>query len=286
MKSDGTVLTPMGGVELQVKQYDASTWQTPHYDGCARVSFLLRGDVREATARGAIHLQSGDVLIKSSLIKHETWFGDNPVRIASICFAESEGRSLVSGSAWTPRRGPLARKLGWAMAQSIAVGNVRTAFAAAADLLANPADENGHESSRAPGWLSALRDELCEVGLKGVDVAAVASAIGVHPVHVSRRFRRCYGTSLTEFAQAWAVHRALVLLDESEMSLSEVAAHAGFYDQSHLGRVVRTVTGLTPGILRSVLDSSRRIARDGRGNRKRKPDQHCKDCPDEELEAN
>jgi AraC family transcriptional regulator len=75
----------------------------------------------------------------------------------------------------------------------------------------------------------------------------------VHVSHLSRLFRRCYGASVTEYAQAHSVRRALASLAQPQLALSDVALAAGFYDQSHLNRVFRRITGRTPGACRAML---------------------------------
>jgi AraC family transcriptional regulator len=49
------------------------------------------------------------------------------------------------------------------------------------------------------------------------------------------------------------VRRAFAQLCQIDRPLSEVALGAGFYDQSHMTRVFRRVTGRTPGACRALL---------------------------------
>jgi methylphosphotriester-DNA--protein-cysteine methyltransferase len=97
-----------------------------------------------------------------------------------------------------------------------------------------------------------LREELEEFSLSRIDVAARAKKAGAHPAHASRLFRRCYGASITEHAQAQSVRRAIASL-ASGATLSDTALAAGFYDQSHMNRVFQRVTGRTPGAHRAML---------------------------------
>jgi transcriptional regulator GlxA family with amidase domain len=73
------------------------------------------------------------------------------------------------------------------------------------------------------------------------------------PAHASRLFRTCFGASLTDFAQAHGVRRAIGLMTAPDARLSEVALAAGFYDQSHMSRVFRRVSGRAPGAHRAVV---------------------------------
>jgi AraC family transcriptional regulator len=118
------------------------------------------------------------------------------------------------------------------------------------DLMAASNDDVDERS--APRWLAILRRDLEEATLASVCVGTRARTAGAHPAHASRLFRRCYGASITEFAQTQSVRRALRSMAASQQPLSDVALAAGFYDQSHMTRVFRRMTGRTPGAHRAM----------------------------------
>lgn len=67
--------------------------------------------------------------------------------------------------------------------------------------------------------------------------------------HFSRVFRRETGDSPWSFVRRARVERAKTLLERGE-SPAAAAVEAGFYDQSHLTRVMKEVEGTTPGRFR------------------------------------
>jgi AraC family transcriptional regulator len=83
-------------------------------------------------------------------------------------------------------------------------------------------------------------------------VERIANVVGVHPVHLARVFRRRYGCSVGEYARNWRVEVASRQLATSTNSIAEVAAVAGFADQSHLCRTFKAVSGLTPNEFRTI----------------------------------
>lgn len=101
----------------------------------------------------------------------------------------------------------------------------------------------------APDWqaafLSALRDSDEAAG-------AIATRLGVSAAHASRAFRRSHGMGPRALRLELRWRRALGLLG-GPGSLADVAAQAGFADQSHFNRVVRTCSGLTPRRLRAQI---------------------------------
>ena len=77
---------------------------------------------------------------------------------------------------------------------------------------------------------------------------------GVHPVHLSRVFRKCVGEGIGEYVHRLRVRAACEQILEPEISIAEVSLALGFADQSHFTRAFRRVTGMTPAAFRSQLE--------------------------------
>jgi AraC family transcriptional regulator len=90
----------------------------------------------------------------------------------------------------------------------------------------------------------------------------IAGQVAVHPIHLSRVFRKTLRCGLGEYVNRLRIQYACQRLAGDEQALSELAAAAGFADQSHFGRVCKSLTGSTPGELRQLLrkDSPREAA--------------------------
>jgi AraC family transcriptional regulator len=104
----------------------------------------------------------------------------------------------------------------------------------------------------APSWLGHAIELLHETLPDNLTVQRIANVVGVHPVHLARVFRRRYGCSIGEYARNWRVEVASRQLAASTSPIAEVAAVAGFADQSHLCRTLKTVSGLTPNEFRMI----------------------------------
>ena len=82
-------------------------------------------------------------------------------------------------------------------------------------------------------------------------VDSIAAWCGLSRPHFSRRIRSLTGLWPQPMILGSRVESAKHLLERGEASLSEVAYTAGFADQSHLTRVLRRYTGLTPAAYRA-----------------------------------
>lgn len=81
------------------------------------------------------------------------------------------------------------------------------------------------------------------------DLAAVAH---VSPFHFARVFRAATGRSPHRYVLERRVALAEELLTRTTLPIAEVAARAGFADQSHLTRVLGRHLGRTPGAVRAA----------------------------------
>jgi len=122
-----------------------------------------------------------------------------------------------------------------------------------AEMLSFAARASQHESRRAPGWLSRVLDKLRLEHCRRVTLDELAREAGVHPVHLSRTFRRCVGEGIGEHVHRLRVRTACERMLDPYASLAEVSFAAGFADQSHFTRSFRRITGMTPAAFRSVL---------------------------------
>jgi AraC family transcriptional regulator len=84
-----------------------------------------------------------------------------------------------------------------------------------------------------------------------ISLRDIAEAANVSPYHLARLFKQSMGTPPHRYLVQVRVQsaHALLALGTEKRSLAEVAAAAGFSDQSHLTRHFKRVLGVTPGQL-------------------------------------
>jgi len=102
-----------------------------------------------------------------------------------------------------------------------------------------------------PEWLSKAVELIRSEYASGISLAEVAAAAGVHPVTVAVAFRRHFGRSVGDYVADLRTAYARRELENTHRPIAEIAQEAGFYDESHMGRVFRRRFGISPGALRS-----------------------------------
>ncbi|MCX7514911.1 helix-turn-helix transcriptional regulator [Frateuria hangzhouensis] len=114
----------------------------------------------------------------------------------------------------------------------------------------------GEREDRHPGWLAAVLERLHDDPLADLSLAELGKAAGVHPAHLARSFQRAQGMSVGEYRRALRIRRACQALTDDGRPIAEVAAEAGFADQSHFARVFKRMTGETPRNFRRRMQSA------------------------------
>lgn len=105
---------------------------------------------------------------------------------------------------------------------------------------------------RPPSWLHEARELLHESFRRGLGAGELAAAVGVHPTHLARVFRAHHGMSPGEYSRRIRLEWAAGQLQATDTPLAQLAAEAGFADQSHFTRAFKRRTGLTPAQFRRL----------------------------------
>lgn len=105
---------------------------------------------------------------------------------------------------------------------------------------------------RGATWLRRVREQLQEEFAAPRPIAALAQEAGVHPTYLVRTFHRHYGETIGAFVRRTRLAWAMSALAESRDSVAQIAAAAGFFDQSHFTRMFKREVGVTPGEFRKA----------------------------------
>lgn len=105
--------------------------------------------------------------------------------------------------------------------------------------------------ARRPRWLSRAVGFLRESATAPARVVDVANAVGVHPVHLARVFRRLLGLSPGEYLRRVRVREAMGRIERTAQPHATIAIRCGFCDQSEMAPVGATVA-TSPGAFSSL----------------------------------
>ena len=87
---------------------------------------------------------------------------------------------------------------------------------------------------------------------ENIQVEHLAEMAHFHPNYFIRAFKQKFGSSPIKFFNQLKLERAKELLQNTDKSMSEVAAEIGINDMSYFSRFVKQQTGLSPSEYRSI----------------------------------
>jgi AraC family transcriptional regulator len=226
--------------EIRLVAYAAGARQSRHSHVRDSLTLVLRGTLREESDLGCQQAGALSLVAKPAAFEHENAFGrEGAVTLQAILPRDAE----LGGRASWAHDGPGCRDMLRLLAsldrgESNVDALVRDAVAALSSV------EGGAT------WLDEARFALDR---EATPIAILARRVGVHPVHLARRFRARYGVSPAEYRTRMRARRAARSLLDSENALADIALEAGFSDQPHMSRGVRSFTGMTPRALRGFI---------------------------------
>lgn len=104
-----------------------------------------------------------------------------------------------------------------------------------------------NDSSRAGNavreFISLVQDNYRNASL---NINAFADMMGMHRTTLNRLFRQKMMISPVTYLIQFRIQRALSLLRETAMPVSEIADKVGIPQRSHFGKVIRKATGVSP----------------------------------------
>lgn len=101
-----------------------------------------------------------------------------------------------------------------------------------------------------PKWVGVLSELLNDRWNEQLTLPELAECADVHPVTISRYFRRYFNSTLGEYRRKLKIDKSISLVKKQELSLTEIAFLCGFADQSHFTRNFKQITGFLPSEFR------------------------------------
>jgi AraC family transcriptional regulator len=112
--------------------------------------------------------------------------------------------------------------------------------------------ERGRDGALPRGRLRAVVEYVEEHLDAGPTLGQMAAVARLSSYHFARQFKKATGLPPHQYVIVRRVERAKqVVQEDDDVSLAEVAAHAGFSDQSQFSRHFKRLVGVTPGQFRT-----------------------------------
>jgi len=203
--------------------------------------------------------------VRPAHVTHSNVYGDTGAECVIIgARADWVERDAIAGAVFSRPRtaaAPTSAAVARSIRRELRLGDDAATLAVeglALELIAALARELRESLRRAvPRWLRAVREQLHEDYATALRLHVLARDAGVHPVHLTRAFRRSFGCTPGAYVRQRRLDRACTDLAESERSIAEIALAAGFSSPSHFATFFRRAVGVSPRSYRARVDGRR-----------------------------
>lgn len=252
------------GARVVERSYTPRRKEERHAHPHANVSLVLAGSVEETVGRSLERAYALSVVLKPGGTEHSNLYGTKGARIFSVLLEPELAASIKD---WEPGLGQWQWAHGgeaarWMLRLLRTHRRCRTRPGGEVEdcvyevLASLPRGQSPERTAAPPRWLALVRQELDDTFAEGPRVRDLAARAGVHSVYLARQFRRYVGCSITDYRTLLRARAAAELLASSGVPPAEAADLCGFADQSHLCRVFKGATGLTPLAYRRLTKGS------------------------------
>jgi AraC family transcriptional regulator len=248
----------MGGLHLVESIYQSNQTLPWHTHQWPYFTFVLRGGYSESCQGKTWEIAEGDVVLHGAGEAHADRMHAGESCLLNLEFtqpwldriggfgARLDSRFIVSGGQLLRLGKRLHREL-WSAERISALCIEGLAL----ELIAEGTPRQRRASANGL-WLQRAVEYLRANFKDSPSLDQVAAAAGVHPVHLAREFHRKKGLSVGAYIRKLRVDWACQELVRSKQPIVDIALTAGFADHSHLTRVFRRETGLTPTEFRNL----------------------------------
>jgi AraC family transcriptional regulator len=227
----------------------------PHAHAHAFFSMLITGRYREWFGPGAWDARPLAMVLRPAQAEHRDEIGPDGALFLCVDIAPAYWNSLAEAGVTLQRRAfderPMScvalrllrelceKRAGW---RGVAESLIN-------ELVAEYVADSRRVQRREPHWLRRTLERL-HADPAGASLSAVAADLDLHPVHVSRMFKRHRGVTPSQYLRKLRLQRAARAVLESREPLAALADDHGFADQSHLAREFSRATSWSPAKLR------------------------------------
>lgn len=246
---------------IKIRKYGISGGVTPHWHEHLEMLFFLSGHTSVIVNGKTVKVSPGDVIVVNGTEVHSFLYaGELTEYLCLIIYPKFFSDIDAEGTLIENYLGHDATALGYAKSiydaytEGGAVNAMRQkslAYALMSYLTENYVAERMTEQrrQRRTAALDRLDSVLEYVSLhhgEPLTTRDLAAVCYLSESQFCRFFKSATGKSALEYVSEYRIERAAVLLSNTDLSISEIAAGVGFLDQNYFSRIFKRHKGMTP----------------------------------------
>ena len=251
------LIRQIGNLRVGKTLYKSGDWNKVHYHENARFVFVLQGKFFEKYERKERFCKPFTCIFRPPMERHSEIY-DEGVICMSVDIAPSWLKNLNDHSVKLEDSNTLRnqnlriliRKLSNEMSfeddvSALAIDSLVTEIA-----VEMHRNFSNSRTDKSPPWLKIAVEYIHENFSSNLTLNEIASVAEIHPVHLSRVFRKTHHLTIAEYIRTLRVEQARDLLLDSNLTLVHIATQVGFADQSHFTKIFKHLTSKTPAQFR------------------------------------
>jgi AraC family transcriptional regulator len=262
-EDDGVLVTSaeVNGLILSELRFPSDYRQVAFEPERPYLALVLEGGMVKSFRAKTMDFGRGSALTMPAGLWHAARFG--PVGSTIVIIRPSTESTPLTDAfrRLAELRGRGLNWLAWRLAGELRASDAAAPLAAegfALEILAATTREVAVDRcvGRPPRWLSSAEEFLRARIADPVGLSELATAVGVNATHLARVFRARYGISVGEYGRRLRLDWAAAEIARDDTPIAQIAAAAGFADQSHFTRLFKRHVGTTPARFR---EEARRV---------------------------
>jgi AraC family transcriptional regulator len=240
------------GSGFRVLEIDyVSGWRQPaHAHETTGITLVVSGDFRETACGREEWASSLSVVVKPAGVVHADETGPRGARTILVEIGDPSLLPIDIGPWRWLHAGPGVRPL-LALARALR-GEPRRVEDSVHELIGEMTGDAPAPTVDPPAWVRRAREAIDDGDPLATRVRDLAGELDVHPVSLTRAFRRHFGVPVTTYRRRARLRRAATEVADGRRQLARVAHASGYADHAHMCREIRRATGCTPSELRAM----------------------------------
>jgi AraC-like DNA-binding protein len=220
---------------------------TPHDHDFLTVSLLLSGKLIENADMESKIVYPGNVLIKPPALRHGNLFLQDSM-ILSIKIYDIDYYKFNYENWMIIQQNSLLKYF----LNVINSADIKNNLELLNDMI-KICSKTEHCIKKVPKKMELVKQLIETNFLESISISKLANEFNIHPVHLGRSFKSCFGIDIKSYQHQLRIHYCLSNLILKKQNLTQLAYEAGYSDQSHFTREFKKSTDMTPKKITQIL---------------------------------
>lgn len=237
---------------LRRTRYPAGIVQPPHWHERPQVTLMLQGSIKETVEQNTRKGHPLSVVFKPAGTLHVDHYGERGALLLQIELNTAE--PFTQNIPWDWFHAGVHLQPFLSLARLFGTGHCSDSKLIEATMnVLHSFRPAAARTTSVPQWLQRIRNVVLAAPSRGmIRVEHLAAQTGIHPVYLTRQFRRHFGETIRGCISRLRVQSAAQFIADSNRKFADIACDLGYADQAHFCREFRNYTGISPGELRHL----------------------------------